>query len=297
MSAPFCSKRTTSSLSLAAHAARNTQSAENLILRATWRGCAGSRFVSDCSQRFSCSARLNRAELERVSRDIAPATAATATAAAAGDGKKHDAFAALVRALGRASPSLDGADGAAPAASTARSYNHFACRAHRLLSFFSLGAHARPRTHAKARDDAPRRRTRSLAHSLTCSLARPSLSLTFQLSYLSLFSLLFAVSAPFVSCTSFFTCTRRRRRLHYTHAQRTYTCTLAFTSRDSARETGVSRESAPYMSEQPRARPYLRPEMLSPITSSFALTDYRRERSYGRSPSTPSPPGTHLRNG
>lgn len=71
ISAPFWSKRTTSSLSPAAHAARNTQSAENLIFRATWRGWVGSRFVSDCSQRFSCSALLNRAELERLSRDIA----------------------------------------------------------------------------------------------------------------------------------------------------------------------------------------------------------------------------------
>lgn len=71
ISAPFWSKRTTSSLSPAAHAAKNTQSAENLILRATWRGWAGSRFVSDCSQRLSCSALLNRAELERLSTDIA----------------------------------------------------------------------------------------------------------------------------------------------------------------------------------------------------------------------------------
>lgn len=72
MSAPFWSRRTTSSLSPAAHAARNTQSAENLILRAICRGWAGSLFVSDCSQRLSCSALLKRAELERVSRDIVP---------------------------------------------------------------------------------------------------------------------------------------------------------------------------------------------------------------------------------
>ena len=72
MSAPFWRRRMTSSLSPAAHAARNTQSAENLIFRATWRGWAGSRFVSDCSHRLSCSARLKRAELDLVSRDIAP---------------------------------------------------------------------------------------------------------------------------------------------------------------------------------------------------------------------------------
>ena len=70
MSAPFSSRRTTSSLSPAAHAARKTQSAENLILRAICRGSAGSLLVSDCSQRLSCSALLKRAELERVSRDM-----------------------------------------------------------------------------------------------------------------------------------------------------------------------------------------------------------------------------------
>lgn len=70
MSAPFCNKRITSSLSPAAHAAKYTQSAENLILRSICLGCGGSRFVSDVSQRFNCSALLKRAELDRVSRDI-----------------------------------------------------------------------------------------------------------------------------------------------------------------------------------------------------------------------------------
>jgi len=79
ISAPFASNCKTSSLSLAAHAAKNIQSVENLILRATWRDCTGSRFVSDCSQRFSCSALLNIAEVKRLSRGIVSAVASVAT--------------------------------------------------------------------------------------------------------------------------------------------------------------------------------------------------------------------------
>lgn len=70
MSAPFCSSRSTSSLSPAAHAAKNTQPDENFILRVLDFGDTGSRFVSDWAHRFSCSALLNRAELERVSIDM-----------------------------------------------------------------------------------------------------------------------------------------------------------------------------------------------------------------------------------
>lgn len=70
ISAPFWSSRRTSSLSPAAHAAKNTQPDENFILRVFDLGETGSRFVSDCAQRFNCSALLKRAELERVSMDM-----------------------------------------------------------------------------------------------------------------------------------------------------------------------------------------------------------------------------------
>lgn len=70
MSAPFSSSLSTSSLSPAAHAAKNTQPDENLTLRDLCFGDTGSRFVSDSSHLFSCSALLNRAEFDRVSRDM-----------------------------------------------------------------------------------------------------------------------------------------------------------------------------------------------------------------------------------
>lgn len=70
ISAPTLSKRRTSSLSPAAQAAKNTHSNENWIFLALFLGVLASRFVSDSSQRFSCSARLNSAELERFSNDI-----------------------------------------------------------------------------------------------------------------------------------------------------------------------------------------------------------------------------------
>lgn len=235
MSAPFCSRRTTSSLSLAAHAARNTQSAENLILRAIWRGCAGSRFVSDCSQRFSCSARLNRAELERVSRDIAPA-------AAAGGEKKHDALAAL----GCASPSLDGADGAAPATGTTRSYNHLTCRAHRLLLL--LAWRTRATAHTCKSTGRRTATTHTVTRSFTRSLACSSVSLSLLLPAILSVSLFFALRRICALRISHFALRVHgdggdQRRLHYTHARCTYTYALAFTARDSTRETGVSRGS------------------------------------------------------
>lgn len=70
ISAPFWSSRRTSSLSPDAHAAKNTHPDENFILRVFVFGDTGSRFVSDCAQRFNCSALLKRAELERASMDM-----------------------------------------------------------------------------------------------------------------------------------------------------------------------------------------------------------------------------------
>lgn len=70
ISAPCSTKRSTSSLSPAAHAARNTHPEENFTFCGRCRGAADARFVSESSQRFNCSARLNSAELDRVSIDI-----------------------------------------------------------------------------------------------------------------------------------------------------------------------------------------------------------------------------------
>lgn len=70
ISAPCCKSLCTSSLSPAAHAAKNTQPEEKLIFRDFCFGWTGSRFVSDSSHRFNCSALLKRAELVRVSIDM-----------------------------------------------------------------------------------------------------------------------------------------------------------------------------------------------------------------------------------
>lgn len=70
ISAPCCKSLYTSSLSPAAHAAKNTQPEEKLIFRDFCLGYTGSRFVSDSSHRFNCSALLKRAELVRVSIDM-----------------------------------------------------------------------------------------------------------------------------------------------------------------------------------------------------------------------------------
>ena len=71
MSAPLPSSCFTSSLSPAAQAAKNTQPSLNPIRLFLDLGSPGSRKVSLSCQRFSCSALLIRAELERVSRDMA----------------------------------------------------------------------------------------------------------------------------------------------------------------------------------------------------------------------------------
>ena len=63
ISAPWRMSLRTSSLSPAAQADRKTHPSENWILRDLLLGAGGSLFVSDSSQRRSCSARLNRAEL------------------------------------------------------------------------------------------------------------------------------------------------------------------------------------------------------------------------------------------
>lgn len=70
ISAPISSNLSTSSLSPAAHAAKKTQPEEKFTLRDLCLGDTGSRFVSDSSQRFSCSARFIRAEFVLLSRDI-----------------------------------------------------------------------------------------------------------------------------------------------------------------------------------------------------------------------------------
>ena len=71
MSAPLPSSCFTSSLSPAAQAAKNTQPSLNPIRLFFDRGSPASRKVSLSCHRFSCSARLISAELERVSRDMA----------------------------------------------------------------------------------------------------------------------------------------------------------------------------------------------------------------------------------
>lgn len=70
ISAPCCNNRYTSSLSPAAHAARNTHPDEKFILRDFCFGDTGSLFVSESSHLLSCSALLKRAEFERVSMDM-----------------------------------------------------------------------------------------------------------------------------------------------------------------------------------------------------------------------------------
>ena len=71
MSAPLPNSCFTSSLSPAAQAAKNTQPSLNPIRLFFDLGSPGSRKVSLSCHRFSCSALLIRAELERVSRDMA----------------------------------------------------------------------------------------------------------------------------------------------------------------------------------------------------------------------------------
>ena len=70
MSAPRRISLSTSSRSVAAQAAKNTHPSVNWIRRDLCLGSHGSRKVSDSCHRFSCSARLNRAEVDRVSSDI-----------------------------------------------------------------------------------------------------------------------------------------------------------------------------------------------------------------------------------
>lgn len=68
MSVPCVSSRSTSSVSLAAHAARKTHPSLNWILFfLSWGAQAGTLFVSDCSHRFNCSALRKRALFDRVS--------------------------------------------------------------------------------------------------------------------------------------------------------------------------------------------------------------------------------------
>lgn len=68
MSTPFSMSRSMSSLSPDRQAARNTQPDENFTLRVLGSfGKFDARFVSESSHRFSCSARLDTAELLRAS--------------------------------------------------------------------------------------------------------------------------------------------------------------------------------------------------------------------------------------
>ena len=76
ISAPFPTNRSTSSLSAAAHAAKKTHPSVNCTLDFLALPVLvvllseDSLDVSDSCQRLSCSARLNRADVDRVSNDV-----------------------------------------------------------------------------------------------------------------------------------------------------------------------------------------------------------------------------------